>query len=405
MITRFSENYRPLYFLSSLGMGGLAISFFMYLMFLVPHPDTPIPTFDSLAAQFAKGGPLSDALVIAALLAIAYFALRHIQLLIANIAAHRRFARSPEYAALVSSNAEVQLMAIPLTLSMTVSVLFVLGALAIPGLWGVKEWLFPIALAANTAIGVYGLILFGRYITRILSDGSFNVDDTNHFSQVLPSFAFAMIGVGFSSSAAMSQTLATSLIGAAGTVLFLAASALWGFVKMPVSFGAMLRHGMAREAGPTLWLAIPILTLFGIAGIRVSSGLAHNLVHAQIPEITWLVFFGALIALQLIVGLFGWAVMRRQDYFARFVSGPGRSIPAYGLICPGVALAVLSQFFIGRGLVGSGALEKFSPVHLALLGLVLALQLLTIRTVARLNRKLLGAPGAVDEEQAAAKAA
>lgn len=403
MITRFSENYRPLYFLSSLGMGGLAISFFMYLMFLVPHPDTPIPTFDSLAAQFAKGGPLSDALIIAALLAIAYFALRHVQLLIANIAAHRRFTRSPEYAALTSSNAEVQLMAIPLTLSMTVSVLFVLGALAIPGLWGVKEWFFPFALAANTAIGVYGLILFGRYITRILTDGSFNVDDTNHFSQVLPSFAFAMIGVGFSSSAAMSQTLATSLIGAAGTVLFLAAATLWGFVKMPVSFGAMLRHGMAREAGPTLWLAIPILTLFGIAGIRVSSGLAHNLVHAQIPEITWLVFFGALLSLQLIVGLFGWAVMRRQGYFSHFVAGPGRSIPAYGLICPGVALAVLSQFFIGRGLVGSGALEKFSPLHLGLLALVLALQLLTIRTVARLNRKLLGAPSA--EEEAAAEAA
>ena len=143
-----------------------------------------------------------------------------------------------------------------------------------------------------------------------------SVDDTNHFSQVLPSFAFAMIGVGFSSSAAMSQTLVTSLIGAAGTALFLAAAALWGFVKMPVSFGAMLRHGMAREAGPTLWLAIPILTLFGIAGIRVSSGLAHNVLHSDIPGIVWLVFFGAIVALQLIVGLFGWAVMRRQGYFS-----------------------------------------------------------------------------------------
>ena len=97
--------------------------------------------------------------------------------------------------------------------------------------------------------------------------------------------------------------------------------------------------------------------------------------------------------------------MRRQGYFSHFVSGPGRSIPAYGLICPGVALAVLSQFFIGRGLVATGILEKFSIPHLALLALIFALQLLTIRTVARLNAKLLGAPKASEEDKAEAKAA
>lgn len=40
MFTRFSVDYRPLYFLASLGAGGMAVSFFMYLMFLVPHPHT-----------------------------------------------------------------------------------------------------------------------------------------------------------------------------------------------------------------------------------------------------------------------------------------------------------------------------------------------------------------------------
>ncbi len=92
------------------------------------------------------------------------------------------------------------------------------------------------------------------------------------------------------SAAAMSnnRTLVTSLIGARRDSL--AAAALWGFVKMPVSFGAMLRHGMAREAGLTLWLAILILT-FGIAGIRVSSGIAHNILH-NILNIVWLVVSG-----------------------------------------------------------------------------------------------------------------
>ena len=33
--------YSPLYFLASLGAGGLAVTFFMYLMFWVPHPGQP----------------------------------------------------------------------------------------------------------------------------------------------------------------------------------------------------------------------------------------------------------------------------------------------------------------------------------------------------------------------------
>ena len=32
------QSYSPLYFLASLGAGGLAVTFFMYLMFWVPHP-------------------------------------------------------------------------------------------------------------------------------------------------------------------------------------------------------------------------------------------------------------------------------------------------------------------------------------------------------------------------------
>ena len=39
-------SYSPLYFLAALGNGGLAVSFFIYLMFMLPHPHTPIPTWE-----------------------------------------------------------------------------------------------------------------------------------------------------------------------------------------------------------------------------------------------------------------------------------------------------------------------------------------------------------------------
>lgn len=390
----FTADYRPLYFLSALGAGGMSVSVFMYLMFLVPHPKTPVPTFADVAKIFEDGSLAAAAGVALALVLIAGFAALHVFLLVANISAYRRFVRTPAYAAFRSSNAEVGIMAVPLTYAMSVNVAFVLGALFVPNLWSVVEYLFPIALAAFTAIGAYAFFLFGRYLTRILVHSGFDVEDTNHFSQVLPAFAFTMIGVGFSSSAAMSHTTATSVLGMLGTLLFMAAAALWIVIKLPVSFTGILRKGMAVEAGPTLWLGIPILTLVGIAFLRFSSGIAHNFMDTTLdPRITFVVF-GALVSAQLVMGLAGWMVMRRQGYFETFVRGDKASIPSYGLICPGVALSVLGMFFLHWGLVKTGIVHQFSAAHWLLLLPILYIQLVTIATMLRLNRKLLaGAPG------------
>jgi len=37
-----TSEYHPLYFLAALGAGGLTVSFFLYFLFLVPHPATPM---------------------------------------------------------------------------------------------------------------------------------------------------------------------------------------------------------------------------------------------------------------------------------------------------------------------------------------------------------------------------
>lgn len=143
-------DYRPLYFLSALGSGGLSISFFVYLMFLVPHRGEPIPNFDHIAAAFASGTFVSRSLLALTLGFVALFAARHFRLLAANVVAYRRFTRTPEHRSFASSNAEVSVMAIPLTMAMSVNVAFVVAALSIPGLWAVKEYLFPGALLVVT---------------------------------------------------------------------------------------------------------------------------------------------------------------------------------------------------------------------------------------------------------------
>ena len=47
------KSYSPMYFLASLGAGGLSISFFVYLLYMMPHKGSPIPTFNHMAAVFA----------------------------------------------------------------------------------------------------------------------------------------------------------------------------------------------------------------------------------------------------------------------------------------------------------------------------------------------------------------
>jgi hypothetical protein len=398
MAARIRQEYRPLYFLSALGAGGMSVGVFMYLMYLVPHKGLPIPTYESIAAVYANGSPLAQGLVTTALIIIGLLALLHIVLMVVNVAAHLAFVRTDAYLALRRSNAEVTLMAIPLTWGMTINVSFILGALAVPGLWSQVEYLFPVALAALGVAGYFALRIFGRYIARILGHSGFDIEDNNHFSQMLPSFTFAMFSVGFASSAGMSHVTWTVMAGIFGSTFFAVASLLWALVKLPVSFGSMLRKGMAVEAGPTLWIGIPVLTMLSIAFIRVSHGIAETFFHTELPPAIAFTELTLALSSQVLMGMVGLRVMRKQGYFTTFVWGKKRSAASLGLVCPGVAISVIGMFFIGWGLVKTGLVVPFSTVHLTLLGMVGAVQIVFLAIMLRLTVKLL-LPASVETKQ------
>jgi hypothetical protein len=82
--TRPADSYSPLYFLASLGAGGLSVTFFMYLMFWVPYSGRPVPVFEDLAAVFAAG-PLALQIAVAiAMAGIAVMAFFNIKLLVSE---------------------------------------------------------------------------------------------------------------------------------------------------------------------------------------------------------------------------------------------------------------------------------------------------------------------------------
>lgn len=381
-------SYTPTYFLASLGNGGLTISFFLYLMFLVPHPNTPIPTFDAIAAFFAQTGMLNRVGIILAVAAMVGFAFRHFRLLFWNLREYMAYRRTTAYERLLAGNSAISLMALPLTLGMSINVAFALGAVLTPGLWAVVEYLFPFALAAFAAVGTLALRTFIAIFAQRLATGSFDCSRNNNLSQMIAIFAFAMVGVGFAASAAMSTVKVTATIGMLGAIFFTAAAILLGMAQFVLAMRAMLEHGIEVEMSVSLWIIIPILTLIGITFLRLLHGLHHHFEFHSSPALFFLLT-SSIIAVQLLFGGLGFAVMQRMDYFRTYIRGAARNPGSYALICPGVALFVMGMFFVHSGLVQNGIVAKYSLVHFLLLLPLVYLQARTIMTLWRLDRKLI----------------
>lgn len=386
--SNLGASYSPLYFLSALGAGGLSISFFIYLMFLTPHPDTPIPTWESLMNAFQTGNPWMQGLIAVSMLGLAFFALLHIRMLVWNTVEYLRYKRTEAYQGLRQSNGEVQLMALPLTFAMTINVGFALGAVFVPKLWSVVEYLFPAAVLAFGITGVFALKILMNFMARALSTGSFDCTRNNSLSQLLAVFALTMVGVGFSASAAMSHVALTSGIAMMLALMFLSFAALLGVIVLVLGFRGMLQQGVDREASVSLWIIIPIITLAGIAIYRLIMGMHHNF-GTEVQPIHNLAMFTVFVSIQILFAMLGFVVMKRLGYFADYLYGSSKSVGAFSLVCPGVAAFVMAFFFIHVGLVGSGLVAKFSITHFVLLAPLVLLQLKTIVTLFRLNFKLL----------------
>ena len=389
---RPADTYSPLYFLAALGAGGLTVTFFMYLMFWVPHPGQGVPLFEDILSAFETGAPLLRLAIALAWAGIAAMAILNIRSLAWNIAALRRYMKTDAYAVLCQSNGETQLLAAPLASAMTINVLFIVGMVFVPGLWSIVEYLFPAALLAFLAIGIWALWLIARFLGRVLSTGgAFELSQHNSFAQLLPAFALSMVGVGLAAPAALSHAPVTVGASLVLSTFFGTAAILYALVAAITGFNAMLRHGTAREAAPTLMVVVPIVTVLGILFMRQNHGL-HSSFDSHATAGDTLVFLARLLTIEILFLMLGMLVLRRQGYLRDFVFGSQNSAGAYALVCPGVAFAVMVHFFVNKGLTAAGIIEKFGIAYWSLTGIALLSQALMIWLVLHLNRRHFGRP-------------
>lgn len=389
--THLAERYSPLYFLASLGAGGLAVSFFMYPFFMIRHPDNPMLTFDHAWPLLTGDNLVASGLLVLDMAVIAFLAFLHFRLLAWNLREYALFKRTTAYRDFCVSNAEISLMTIPLTLAMSVNVVFVLGALFVPNLWSVVEWLFPGAILAFLAIGIYAMRILVSYFARVLSEGGIDFASNNSLAPMIAIFALAMISVGLAAPAAMSHVRGIQAISILLSLFFFSVAILLFVIKLVAGFQAMMEHGIDGQASPSLWIVVPIVTLLGITWIRLSHGLSHGFEVPNSPA-SLFVIAAVLLSVQILFGLIGWAVMRRLGYFRDYVFGDKGNAGTFALICPGVAIFVFGFFFITVGLVNTGLVAHLSPLYFVLLAPLAAVQLVTLFGLFLLKRKILHVP-------------
>ena len=386
------QPWHPSYWLAALGAGGLSISFFMYLMWMIPHGDFPMPTWEHLAGVMQGSLALPAGvrpLAILATIIMVLLALLHFTLVLWNLREQGAARKSADYAAhWLDSPNEVQLMTQPLTLAMTVNVCFALGALLVPGLWSVVEYLFPLAFIAFAAIGVWALRIYGRYLSRLLVGGGYRSDEHNHLSPLIAVFTFAMLSVGFAAPAAMSHTQALSVLSSTLSILFLMVAVVTGLLVLISGLQAMMQHGLQAQATPSVWMLVPIMTLLGIMWVRIQHGLDLHFATTVVQSKVFITLT-SIFMLQLGIMLLGYRIMQLNGYLAAHFKGDQRNPISFGLICPGVAVFVMGMFWWHLVWVENGIVNAFSPVYWLGVGLLASVQFYTLIALLRLSSRLL----------------
>ncbi|MEW6936219.1 TsoY family (seleno)protein [Trueperella pyogenes] len=395
MVRDLHERYSPLYFLAALGFGGMSVLFFMNLMHLTPHPDSVMPTFDSIFAAWATDNIGYRAAIIASYAGFIPFFLAHLYLLVWNLKEFFAWRRTDAYTAVRTSNAEVTLMAVPLTLGMTINGLFIAGMIFIPGLWNVIEYLMPLAIVLYGSVGILALIYLSRYLVRVMHNG-FDFKANGGLNQLLSSFAFTMVAVGLAAPAAMATNPVVVVIAGALSLFFTVIAILLFLVFLPLGVMSMLRYGLSLGNSATLWLGVPIITLLAITYLRLRHGVvtvaALNPNAPAIPGTS--VWLAALLALMVAAQLaflgLGHLAMTSNGFYKRFVfSRQEQSPAAFTLVCPGVALSVLTFFLLNVGLVKNNIFPVGSVGFVALLVAAYAVQAATLVLMASLVKNQL----------------
>jgi hypothetical protein len=222
----------------------------------------------------------------------------------------------------------------------------------------------------------------------MLVSGGYRHEEHNHLSPLMAVFTFSMLSVGFAAPAAMSHVAFVAALAATLSILFLVIAVVSGVLILISGLQAMLQYGLQKQATPSIWMLIPIMTLLGIEWVRMQHGLSHHFA-TPVEQGRLFVVLTAIFMLQLGIMLLGYRVMQLNGYLTDHLLGDQRDPVSFGLICPGVALFVMGMFWWHLVWVQGGIVTAFGAVYwLGIAGLAVV-QFLTLGALLRLSHRLL----------------
>lgn len=385
--------FQVLHILAALGAGGMTASFFFIVNFMTYHPETAFISFDQLKANYLGGTSMNQIVVQLYMLGATASAILHFVLLRRWFKGFAQFRQTPAYETLKNSNAEVQLMAIPLTLTMSMNVFFILGAMYIPGLFdvisllGIQAQMIDFMLVGAgiyfTVMLVMALKIFSVYWMRLV-DGNLDFVQNSNLAQLLAIFAFGMIGVSLG-ALSFSKIQGIALFGMSMAYIVVTLTILLGLIKLIIGFKSIFEKGIPAPATVTLLLPMVITGMIVVGLLRADIGAIHAL---DIPrDGTYHLLLTTIgIGFSFFVALFAISVMRRKHYFQQLKQGKLDS-SAFALICPGFAFEIQLVLWLNIGLVFTGFVTFDSTIYYLLWAPMVALQLVTIYFFSKLLKQ------------------
>jgi len=379
-----SKKFEILHILAALGAAGMTASFFFAINYMTVHPGKVFVDFDTLWANHIGHTDALSLFIQTYMVAAVGAASLHFVLLARWFKGFNIYRKTAEYQALINSNREVQLMAIPLTLTMTMNVFFILGSMFIPGLFnsisifGLQMQLIdPLFIMAGVyffAVFALALKIFSTYLLRLI-DGELDFIENANLSQMLALFSFGMIGVGFG-ALGFSKIPEIALFGTSMAYVVIALTITLSVLKFVLGFKSIFEHGINTNATVTLLIPITVIAMTIVGLYRADIGTMHTLGIDR--ETTYhLILFTIGVGVSLLVGIFGLKAMRRKGFFTA-LNNNKTDAGALAMVCPGFALEVQMVLWLSIGMVHSGIIIHGSTSYFMLWIPMITLQLATV---------------------------
>ncbi len=329
--------FSPLLFLASLGAGGLSVAFFAILHYTIEHGPGLVKMADIHGGDFSL---LMKSMYFIFEGGMIFFASLHIILSIIFFKIFFSWLKTEEYKTILNNPLmNASLVAPFISIAMTMNVMLAVVRYFIPALSSNLQAMMLPGLIAWSLIWFFLM----RTEIKLLGISFKNGFDVNniHFGWLLHPFALAMVSVTGAGIAAM----AVNPLIAHTAFLMLLISASMGLFLLLIKLFALFTSHFRKEGLPdkqflpSLLIVIPNITLFSITAFRVGHYLerqfdAHLSIYFMLVVVIPFAF-------QLWYMAFGLYLLKEyfNDNFRKEFH-----VSQWGLVCPFVAMAVLSSF-------------------------------------------------------------